>query len=58
MEKSVKCGSELLKDINVFNALPLSSRAWREAEVSKIVKCFDNCGFDKLKGQIMTIDMY
>lgn len=25
------------------------SRAWKEVDVSTIVKCLDRCGFDKLK---------
>ena len=33
----------------MFLMLSLLSRAWREIELSIIVKCFDIYGFDKLK---------
>ena len=44
-ENSTKCGSELLKNINVLNVISLMSRAWRETEVFTImalVKCLIN----------------
>lgn len=46
MEKDkTKCGSELLKEINVLQAIYWINSAWKEVELSTIQKCFVKCGF-------------
>ena len=46
MEKDKsKCGSELLKNINILQAIYWINRSWQEVETSTIQKCFAKCGF-------------
>jgi hypothetical protein len=46
MEKDKsKCGSELLKNINILQAIYLINRSWQEVETFTIQKCFTKCGF-------------
>jgi hypothetical protein len=45
MEVSSKCGSEILKNISLLDAIYWIDRSWAEVETSTIVKCFRNCGF-------------
>ena len=40
-----KCGSLLLKDINVLEAIYWIGNAWKDVETSTITKCFERCGF-------------
>ena len=40
------CSSELLKLINVLDAIYWVKSSWDEVEPSTIVKCFKKCGFD------------
>ena len=43
MEKlPTKCGSELLKSVNVLDAIYCLNRAWNAVEPSTIIKCFNN----------------
>ena len=46
MEKDKsKCESELLKNINILQAIYWINRSWQEVETSTIQKCFAKCGF-------------
>ena len=46
MEKDKsKCGSELLKNINILQAIYWINHSWQEVETSTIQKCFAKCGF-------------
>lgn len=46
MEKDKsKSGSELLKNINILQAMYWINRSWLEVETSTIQKCFGKCGF-------------
>ena len=46
MEKNKEiCGSELLKQVNVLDAIYWVKNSWDEVEQSTIVKCFKKCGF-------------
>ncbi|KAL4239844.1 hypothetical protein ACF0H5_000645 [Mactra antiquata] len=49
MEETDKCGSDILKDISVLDTIYWVNRVWRKMEKSTIEKCFDKCGFDKIK---------
>ena len=44
-----KCGSDLLKGVNVLDAIYWLNRAWNAVESSTVVKCFNKCVFDTLK---------
>lgn len=43
---SRKTGPEIIKDVNVLQAIHWIDRAWRETEISTIEKCFTRCGFN------------
>ncbi|XP_053406646.1 tigger transposable element-derived protein 4-like [Mercenaria mercenaria] len=43
--KQGKSGFDLLKDISVLDAIYWVARAFKEVEISTIVKCFAKCGF-------------
>eukprot|EP00105_Crassostrea_gigas_P001681 XP_011413939.2 PREDICTED: tigger transposable element-derived protein 4-like [Crassostrea gigas] len=45
MDHSSKCGSEILKNISLLDAIYWIDRRWKEVETSTIVKCYKNCGF-------------
>ena len=46
MEKDTsKCGSQLLKEINILQAIYWVHDAWKHVEASTIQKCFAKCGF-------------
>ena len=40
-----KCGSQLLKGINILQAIYWVNNAWKHVEASTIQKCFAKCGF-------------
>ncbi|XP_041378800.1 tigger transposable element-derived protein 4-like [Gigantopelta aegis] len=44
-----KCGTQLLKDINVLQAIYWIHSSWKEVESSTIKKCFERCGFQSVE---------
>lgn len=44
-----KCGTDLLKGLNVLDAIYWINHAWNAVEASTISKCFDKCGFNKVR---------
>ena len=50
------CGSELLKQLNVLDAVYWVKHSWDEVEESTIVKCFKKCGFGSDKTSSETDD--
>ena len=49
MEKSTQSGTELLKQITVLDTIYWINRAWKAVDGTTIMKCFDKCGFDKVR---------
>lgn len=49
MESSTLNGSELLKQVTVLDTIYWLSRAWKELDITTIMKCFDKCGFDQCR---------
>lgn len=49
MENSTLCGTDLLKEVNVLDTIYWLGKAWKDVEPSSIARCFDKCGFDKLR---------
>ncbi|XP_053382517.1 uncharacterized protein LOC128549569 [Mercenaria mercenaria] len=49
MEKSTQSGSELLKQISVLDTIFWINRAWKAIDATTIMKCFDKCGFEKVR---------
>lgn len=45
MDHSSKCGSEILKNISLLDAIYWIDKSWKEVETSTIVKCYKKCGF-------------
>ena len=58
MVHSSKCGSEILKNISLLDAIYWIDRRWKEVETSTIVKCYKNCGFfDMQNDNLPTIEV-
>lgn len=51
-----KCGSQLLKDITILQAIYWIHRSWQEVETTTIQKCFAKCGFQDLASQHLSDD--
>uniref|UniRef100_A0A8W8I2G5 HTH CENPB-type domain-containing protein n=1 Tax=Magallana gigas TaxID=29159 RepID=A0A8W8I2G5_MAGGI len=51
MDHSSKCGSEILKNISLLDAIYWIDRSWKEVETSTIVKCFKRCGFVDMQNE-------
>jgi len=49
MDNTSLSGSELLKKITVLDTIYWISRAWNSVDTSTIIKCFNKCGFDKVR---------
>ncbi|XP_053388839.1 tigger transposable element-derived protein 6-like [Mercenaria mercenaria] len=49
MEKSTQSGSELLKQISVLDTIFWINRAWKTVDATTTMKCFDKCGFEKVR---------
>lgn len=58
MDHSSKCGSEILKNISLLDAIYWIDRSWKEVETSTIVKCYKKCGFvDMQNDNILTTEV-
>ncbi|XP_033730203.1 tigger transposable element-derived protein 4-like [Pecten maximus] len=47
-----KCGTQLLKDITLLQAIYWIDSAWKEVDVTTITKCFIKCGFSESQQRI------
>ena len=40
-----RCASDLVKGVNILNAIPFLRRAWDAVQPSTLTRCFEKCGF-------------